>query len=47
MQIEQELTGADLVLTALTMLYGIEGMDWSYYEQDPDWWKLRLWIRRN
>lgn len=47
MKLERELTGAELVLTGLTMLYGVEGMDWCYYEQDQDWWRLRLYIRRN
>jgi len=47
MKIDKELTGADLVFTALTMLLGIEGVDFSYYETDCEWWKLRLWTRRN
>ena len=47
MNLDKELTGADLVFTALTMLLGKEGVDFSYYETDPDWWTLRLWTRRN
>ena len=29
------------------MLIGDEGVDWDYYETDPDWWALRLFTRRN
>lgn len=38
---------AELVLTAMTMLLGEEGRDWCYYETDPNWWGIRLWLRRN
>ena len=47
MIIFRELKGAELTLTALAMLMGQEGQDFSYYENDPDWWKLRLYISRN
>ena len=41
------MTLTDLIFTALIMLTGIEGEDYSYYETDPDWWELRLWTRIN
>ena len=47
MQIVRELKGAELLFTAMTMLMGEEGVDFSYYECDPDWWILRLYTRRN
>ncbi len=37
----------ELIFTALGMLLGIQDRDWEYYETDPVWWELRLWIRRN
>ena len=42
MNLDKELTGADLVFTALTMLLGQEGIDFSYMETDENWWTLRL-----
>lgn len=44
---EIELKGAELTATALTMLLGEEGVDFSYYEEDEVWWAIRLYIRRN
>ncbi len=44
---EQELKGSDLMFTALIMLMGVEGVDWSPYEGDEMWWKTRMFIRRN
>jgi len=44
---EVEPSLADLVLTALCMLIGKEGVDFCYYEQDKDWWALRLLTRMN
>lgn len=46
-QIERELKGAELTLTALCMLLGKEAVDFYYYENDPEWWALRLYTRRN
>jgi len=42
-----ELKGAELTATALTMLLGKEGEDFSYYEEDESWWALRLYSRIN
>lgn len=47
MQIVRELTLQELIFTAITMLIGKEGEDFAYYEQDPNWWALRLYTRRN
>lgn len=47
MQIVRELKGYELTFTAMTMLMGEGGVDFSYYECDPDWWTIRLWTRRN
>jgi len=47
MQIVRELKGAELILTAMTMLMGEEGVDYALYEEDEDWWAVRLWTRRN
>lgn len=47
MKLDKELTGADLIFTALIMLKGKDGVDFKFYELDPDWWALRLWIGRN
>ena len=47
---DKELKGSDLTLTALNMLIGKEGVDFSYLEgprDDPAWWTLRLYINRN
>lgn len=43
----RELIGTELTFTALCMLIGEEGKDFDYYEEDLDWWRLRLWTRRN
>ena len=40
-------TPQDLIFTAMCMLLGTENIDFSFYEGDPYWWALRLWIRRN
>ncbi len=45
--IERELKGNELTFTLMIMLIGVEGVDFCYYEQDPDWWRLRLYMRRN
>ena len=45
--IERELKGNELTFTLVIMLTGVEGKDFCYYETDPEWWRLRLWIRRN
>jgi len=37
----------DLIFTALCMLIGEEGIEFCYYEQDEDWWELRLLTRIN
>ena len=44
---EEELSLVDLILTAITMLIGEEGVDYAFYEQDKDWWALRLYTRIN
>ena len=31
----------------ICVLLGREGDDWEYYETYPEWWTLRLWLRRN
>ncbi|MBA7586217.1 hypothetical protein ES708_28213 [subsurface metagenome] len=31
----------------ICILLDREGKYWVYYETDPDWWALRLWIRKN
>jgi len=38
---------AELILTAIIMLIGEEGVDYCLYENDEDWWKLRLYTRIN
>lgn len=38
---------ADLILTALIMLTGVEGQDYSFYENDEAWWASRLEISKN
>jgi len=43
----RELKGQELTLTGLIMLLGKEGREFSYYEQDPEWWALRLYTRIN
>ena len=47
MLIERELKGDELTFTLLVMLLGVEGKDWASYENDPDWWALRLYTRMN
>jgi len=47
MLIERELKGDELTFTLLIMLKGVEGKDWVYYENDPNWWELRLYTRIN
>lgn len=47
MQIVRELNLEELIFTLLEMLLGAEGEYWCYYEQDPGWWDLRLYTRRN
>ncbi|MBA7588154.1 hypothetical protein ES708_30204 [subsurface metagenome] len=42
-----EQTLADLISLGIICLIGEEDRDWEYYETDPDWWTLRLWLRRN
>ena len=42
-----ELKGSELTATAVTMLLGEEGKDFCYYEEDKDWWALRLLIGIN
>ena len=43
----KELSLVDLVFTTITMLIGEEGVDYTFYEQDADWWAARLWLTRN
>ena len=47
MQIVRELKLDELVFTLIEMLIGAEGEYWCYFETDPEWWRLRLWTRRN
>ena len=47
MKLIRELKGAELTLTALSMLKGEEGKDFEYPETDLKWWALRLYIIRN
>ena len=47
MKIVRELTLEELLFTAITMLVGEEGIDFSYYENCAEWWQLRLWTRIN
>lgn len=42
-----ELKGAELRATAIAMLTGEEGKDFCYYEEDEDWWAIRLYTRIN
>ena len=46
-KVERELKGAELSFTLMIMLIGVEGKDFCYYETDPDWWRLRLYMRIN
>ncbi len=41
------MTLTDLIFTALAMLIGKEGKDYSLYEMDDYWWDNRLWMIRN
>jgi len=45
--IERELKLTELILTAKAMLKGQEGVHFIFFEEDEDWWRLRLYIRRN
>ena len=47
MQIVRELKGNELIFTALTMLMGEEGVDFSYYRPDALFWRDRLYMGRN
>jgi len=47
MKLVRELTLEELLFTAINMLIGEEGKDFAYYEQDEEWWELRLWTRIN
>ncbi len=47
MKLVRELKGNELIFTLLLMLLGDEGKDFCYYETNPDWWVLRLYMRRN
>ncbi len=40
-------TVRELVFLAVAMLLGEEGKDFSYYEYDEEWWKMRLYMRIN
>lgn len=46
-RIPEVTTIEDLIFITVPMLLGKEGVDFSYYETDPDWWELRLYTRRN
>ena len=46
-QIPEVTTIEELIFITIAMLLGEEGQDFSYYETDPGWWKLRLWTRIN
>ena len=43
----RELKGSELIFTAWIMLRGEKGVDYALYEEDEDWWALRLWTRMN
>jgi len=47
MRIPEVTTIEELIFITVAMLLGDEGKDFSYYEQDHDWWELRLFTRRN
>ena len=47
MQIVRELKGIELLFTATILLMGEQGVDYALYEEDEDWWAVRLWTRRN
>ncbi|KKN74219.1 hypothetical protein LCGC14_0393050 [marine sediment metagenome] len=47
MKLIHELSLTDLIFTATIMLLGEEGTDYACYDSDPEWWRLRLWIRIN
>ena len=47
MKVVHELTLEELIFTAITMLMGEEGIDYAYYNQDAEWWALRLSTRIN
>lgn len=40
-------TLTNVISLGIVLLLGSEGVEWEYYETDPDWWTLRLWLRRN
>lgn len=42
-----EPTLLDKHAAILHCLYGEQDVWWDFYETDPDWWELRLWLRRN
>ena len=46
-RIPEVTTIEELIFITIAMLLGEEGMDFSYYETDPDWWELRLLTRIN
>lgn len=37
----------DSIWFGLICLFGEEDRHWEYYETDPDWWAVRLWISKN
>ena len=47
MRIPEATTIEELIFITVAMLLGKEGKDFSYYEQDEDWWELRLYTRIN
>jgi len=36
-----------VIALGIILLLGSQGTDWEFYEADPNWWKLRLYTRRN
>ncbi|MBA7535573.1 hypothetical protein ES705_27831 [subsurface metagenome] len=37
----------NLIALGIIFLLGTEGRDWAYFETDPEWWALKLYLRRN
>lgn len=45
--IPEATTIEELIFITVAMILGKEGVDFCYYETDPQWWELRLYTRRN
>jgi len=47
MDMVRELSLQELIFTALCMLLDKKERLWSYYEENAEWWELRLRTRKN